>query len=117
MEVWKALQKVREAVVAAEEAFTAVLLKVTNDNKVTTVKASAETVSKTLAKAIGAVDSKLRAADPTPAAQVAAGPAATLGRLVEDLKPGVLTLDASPIEVRQWKRKLVTYLCRSGFPN
>ncbi len=40
-----------------------------------------------------------------------------LGRLVEALKPSLLTLDATPIEVRQWKRKLVTYLCQSGVPN
>ncbi len=33
------------------------------------------------------------------------------------MKPSILTLDASPIEVRQWKRKLVTYLRRSGVPN
>ncbi len=44
------------------------------------------------------------------AAQAAVGAATAPGRLVEALKPWVLTLDATPIEVRQWKRKLVTYL-------
>ena len=52
-------------------------------------------------RSIGVAEAKLRAA---------AGP----GRLVEALKLSVLTLDATPIEVRQWKRKLVTYLRQSG---
>ena len=36
---------------------------------------------------------------------------------MEALKPSVLTLDTTPIEVQQWKRKLITYLRRSGVPN
>ncbi len=63
-------------------------------------------------RAIGVAEGKLRAA----AAAAAAAPATAPGHLVEALKPSVLTLDATPIEVRQWKKKLVTYLCRSGVP-
>ncbi len=36
---------------------------------------------------------------------------------MDALKPSILTLNASPIEVRQWKWMLVTYLRRSGVPN
>ncbi len=48
-EVWKALQKVQEAAVAAEEAFTAVLLRVTKDEEVGMFKDRAEKVSNTTA--------------------------------------------------------------------
>ncbi len=127
-EVRKALHKVQEAGVAAEEAFAAVLLKVTRDEEVETWKDRAETVSNTTAEAaalclrsIGVAEGKLRAAaahaGQAAAAAAAVAPAATPGRLVEALKPNLLTIDATPIEVRQWKRKLVTYLRRSGVPN
>ncbi len=49
-EVRKALHKVQEAGVAAEEAFAAVLLKVTRDEEVETWKDRAETVSNTTAE-------------------------------------------------------------------
>ncbi len=55
------------------------------------------------------------AVQPTPVPAVVATPGAP-GRLVDALKPGILTLDASPIELRPWKRKLVTYLRCSGVP-
>ncbi len=112
--------------VAAEEAFAAVLLKVTRDEEMKTWKDRAQTVSNTTAKttalclrSIGVAEGKLwaAAAQAGQAAAAAAAPAAALGRLVEALKPSLLTLDATPIEVRQWKRKLVTYLRRSGVPN
>ncbi len=71
-------------------------------------------------RAIGVAEGKLRAAamhsGRAAAAAAAAAPATAPGHLVEALKPSVLTLDATPIEVRQWKKKLVTYLCRSGVP-
>ena len=51
------------------------------------------------------------------AAATAATPAGMPGRMVEALKPSVLSLNASLIEVRQWKRKLEIYLRRSGVPN
>ncbi len=44
-EVRKAFQKVREAAQAADESFSAVLLKVTKDDEVTTYKGRAEEVS------------------------------------------------------------------------
>ncbi len=122
-EVRKALHKVQEAGVAAEEAFAAVLLKVTRDEEVETWKDRAETVSNTTAetaalclRSIGVAEGKLRAAaaraGQAAAATAAAAPAAAPGRLVEALKPNLLTIDATPIEVQQWKRKLVTYLRR-----
>ncbi len=115
--------------VAAEEAFAAVLLKVTRDEEMETWKDRAQTVSNTTAKtaalclrSIGVAEGKLWAAaaqagQAAAAAAAAAAPAAAPGRLVEALKPSLLTLDVTPIEVRQWKRKLVTYLRRSGVPN
>ncbi len=51
------------------------------------------------------------------AAAEAATPAATPGHLVEALKPSVLTLDASPIEMQQWKGKLVMYFRSLEVPN
>ncbi len=118
-EVQKALHKVQEAVVTAEEAFAAVLLKVTRVEEVETWKDLAETVSNATAETatlclqtIGVAEGKLRAA-----AAAAAAPVAAPGRLVEALKPSMLTLDTTPIKVRQWKRKLVSFLCRSSIPN
>ncbi len=96
-----------------------------------TFKDRAETVSNTTTetvalclRSIGVSGGKLRAAAACAgqAAAVAAvaapaAPAAAPGRLVEALKPNMLTLDATPIEVRQLKRKMGTYLRRSGVPN
>ncbi len=124
----KALQKVRETAQVADEAFSAILLKVTKDEEVTMYKERAEEVSTATGEAVGlclralgVAEAKLRAADAPlrakAAAAAAAAPAAAPGRLVEALKPSILTLDASPFEVRQWKRKLVTYLRRLGVPN
>ena len=104
--------------------FAAVLLRVTKDDDVATCKERAETVSNTTAEtvalclwAFGAAEAKLPVAAPAPATAAAAAPAAVQGHLDEALKPGILTLDATPMEVRQWKRKLVTYLRCSGVPN
>ena len=118
-EMRKALHKVQGAGVAAEEALAAVLLKVTRDEEVETWKDMAETVSNTTAetaalclRSIGITEGKLRVtaarAGQAVAAVATAAPGTAPGRLVEALKPSQLTLDATPIEVRQWKRKLVT---------
>ena len=124
-EVRKTLHKVQEARVAAEEAFAADLLKVTRDEEMETWKDRAETVSNTTAetavlclRSIGVTEGKLRAAaacaGQAVAAAATAAPAAAPGRLVEALKPNLLTINATPIEMQQWKRKLVTYLRRRG---
>ncbi len=129
-EVRKALQKVQEAAVAAAEAFAAVLLKVTKDKDEETFKEKAEIVSNAIAetsemclRSIGDAEAKLRAATAqagrAAAAAAAMAQAAALGRLVEALKPRVLMLDATPIEVQQWKSCLcpcplsITSRCRS----
>ncbi len=79
-----------------------------------------DTATKAIAPCIQAIreaEAALIAAQPTPVSVVAAATPGALGHLVEVLKPGILTLDASPIKLTQWKRKLVTYLRRLGVPN
>ena len=77
--------------------------------------ATAEAIAACL-QALWVAEAKLRAADAPlrTAATVAATPATRPVRLVEALKLSMLTFNASPIEVLQWNRKLVTYLHWSG---
>ncbi len=89
VEVRKALQKVRETAQAADEAFSAILLKVTKDEEVITYKERAEEVSTAAGEAVGqclrapgVAETKPRAADaPLRAAAAAAAvtPAAAPG--------------------------------------
>ncbi len=80
VEVRKALQKVRETAQVADKAFSAIHLKVTKDEEVTTFKERAEEVSTAAGKAVklclralGVTEVKLRAADaPLRAAAAAA---------------------------------------------
>ncbi len=122
-ETRQAIQKVQKAAEEAEEVFRPVIVRLRDDNELAKFKERTTTITDTSVTAvamclwaIGAAEAALLAVRPTPAAAAATAAPGAPGRLVEALKPGVLTLDASPMELRQWKRKLVTYLRRSGVP-
>ncbi len=110
-ETRQVIQKVRNAALDVEDAFQPILLKLQGDDNLMI----GDLV--TCIQAIGEEEAALLATQPTTLNVMAAATATgAQGRLAEALKPGMLTLDLSPIELRQWKKKLFTYLHRSFVP-
>ena len=107
-ETRRAIQKVQKAAEEAEEVFRPVIVRLRDDNELAKFKERTTTITDTSVTAvamclwaIGAAEAALLAVRPTPAAAAATAAPGAPGRLVEALKPGVLTLDASPMELRQ----------------
>ena len=107
-ETRRAIQKVQKAAEEAEEVFRPVIVRLRDDNELAKFKERTTTITDTSVTAvamclwaIGAAEAALLAVRPTPAAAAATAAPGAPGRLVEALKPGVLTLDTSPMELRQ----------------
>ncbi len=126
VEMQRAIQKVQKAAAEADFAFQTIIIKLVDneelnmfEDRVTKVCDPPATTVVMYIQATGAAEVVLPVKQPTPVVVVAAVAAVTAlgapGHVVDALKPGILTLDASPIDRVEAvdMRKLVMYLCPS----